>query len=114
MREKNQFLRAAHLAFRRRRTLASGCAVLVGLAFGYHAVFGHNGITAYAQKRAEGRQLEQQVQQLEEENARLQEHVEHLQTDPGAIEHEARERLHYARPGAVIYTMNAAPKATAH
>ena len=102
-------MRAASSVYRRRRSLATVSAVLVGLGFGYHAVFGHNGITAYAAKRNEGRQIEQQIQKLEEENIRLKEHVEHLQTDPGAIEHEARERLHYARPGEVIYTLNDKP-----
>ena len=104
-RQKNPLQRAAHSVYRRRRTAATGFAVLVALGFGYHAVFGHNGITAYAAKRNEGRQLEQQIQKLEEENARLKDHVDHLQTDPNAIEHEARERLHYARPGEVIYTL---------
>jgi cell division protein FtsB len=102
----NPVVRAARSVYRRRRTAASGFAVLLGLGFGYHAVFGHNGISAYAQKRSEGRALDDQIRRLEEENARLKDHVDHLQTDPGAIEHEARERLHYARPGEVIYAIS--------
>ncbi len=35
---------------------------------------------------------------------KLQQQVKALKTDPDAIEHEARERLHYARPGEVIWT----------
>jgi cell division protein FtsB len=31
--------------------------------------------------------------------------VERLQNDPGAIEHQAREELHYTRPGEVIVTL---------
>jgi cell division protein FtsB len=30
-------------------------------------------------------------------------------SDPDAIEHEAREKLHYARPGEVIYTLPEPP-----
>jgi len=36
--------------------------------------------------------------------------VERLKKDPDAIEHEAREKLHYARPGEVIYTLPPDPK----
>jgi cell division protein FtsB len=81
-------------------------AIGLALVFGYHAVFGHNGITAYAQKRSEDRVLAAEIEKLESENARLKQHVDHLQNDPDAIEHEARERLHYTRPGEVIYTLD--------
>ena len=50
------------------------------------------------------KQLRQQIQDLQQENARLRDHIERLKSDPDAIEHEAREQLHYARPGEVIYT----------
>ena len=41
----------------------------------------------------------------DQENARLRVRVEKLKSDPDAIEREAREKLHYARPGEVIYTL---------
>jgi cell division protein FtsB len=37
----------------------------------------------------------------------LKGHVDRLQSDPNAIEHQAREELHYTRPGEVIYTLPA-------
>jgi cell division protein FtsB len=49
--------------------------------------------------------------QLQKENDRLHGHVDRLQNDPGAIEHEAREELHYTRAGEVIYTLPNAPSA---
>ncbi len=76
----------------------------------YGVVFGHNGLTAFAKKREEERTLHSQMQQLERENERLQGHVERLQKDPSAIEHQAREELHYTRAGEVIYSL---PEATA-
>lgn len=76
----------------------------------YGVVFGHNGLTAFAHKREEAKSLQQQMQQLQLENERLQGHVERLQNDPGAIEHQAREELHYTRAGEVIYTLPAAKK----
>jgi cell division protein FtsB len=45
------------------------------------------------------------LQRLQDENQSLQGHVERLQDDPGAIEHQAREELHYTRPGEVIVTL---------
>lgn len=98
-----------------RRRAATVVAAGLAAAMGYGVVFGHNGITAYQQKRAEEQRLQHQMQQLQRENVRLREHVERLQNDPGAIEHQAREELHYTRPGEVIYTLNGPAKnETAH
>jgi len=95
--------------YRNRRRLATGCAMLVAAAFGYFAVAGENGITVYKQKRAEDRQLAQQIEALKRENAGLQVHIERLKSDPEEIEHEARERFHYTKAGEVIYTLPDAP-----
>lgn len=109
--------RLASSAYRNRRRLATGSAMMLAALLGYYAVAGDNGITVYKQKKIEDRQLAKQIEDLKQENARLQGHIERLQNDPDAIEHEAREKLHYARPGEVIYTIpdtpNASPAATA-
>jgi cell division protein FtsB len=73
---------------------------------GYHVVFGANGLTVYEQKRQETRLLNQQMLDLQHENDLLSAHVNRLQNDPNAIEHQAREELHYTRPGEVIYTLS--------
>ena len=95
---------------RRAATVAAGALALV---MAYGVIFGHNGLTAFAHKREEARSLQQQMQQLSKENDRLHEHVDHLQNDPGAIEHQAREELHYTRAGEVIYTLPSAGKSQA-
>ena len=97
----------ASTAFRGRR-LATGLAVVLAVVCGWHAIFGQNGITAYSQKRSEDRVLKAEIQKLSEENAKLKNHVDHLQSDPDAIEMEARQRLHYTRAGEVIYTLDEA------
>ncbi len=79
----------------------------------YGVVFGHNGLTAFARKREEAKSLQVQMQQLKTENERLHGHVERLQTDPGAIEHEARADLHYTRPGEVVIITSAAKRSSA-
>ena len=35
----------------------------------------------------------------------MRQQIERLKSDPDAIEREAREKLHYAKPGEVIYTL---------
>ncbi len=90
-----------------RRRFATVTAAVLTIAVGYHVVFGQNGLTAYRQKRQDAHALGQQVQDLERENEALRGHVDRLESDPGAIEHEAREELHYTRPGEVIVTLPA-------
>lgn len=101
--------RLAASLFRSRRRIATVMAILFAVLLGYHVMVGHNGITAYQQKRIEDKALKIEIEQLQDENARLKDHVDRLKADPGAIEHEARERLHYTRPGEVIYTINEKP-----
>jgi cell division protein FtsB len=87
------------------RKVATVAAAVLAVGLGYHVMFGQNGLTAYEQKRVEARTLEQQLKSLERENGQLKGHVDRLQSDPNAIEHQAREELHYTRPGEVIYTL---------
>ncbi len=89
--------------WRRRAATVVAAGLACGMAYG--VIFGHNGVTAYARKRAEERSLHLQMRDLQQENDRLQGHVERLQKDPSAIEHQAREELHYTRAGEVIYTL---------
>ena len=87
---------------RRAATISFGALALV---MAYGVVFGHNGLTAFAHKREEAKALQEQMQVLQKENDRLRGHAERLQNDPSAIEHEAREELHYTRAGEVIVTL---------
>lgn len=90
-----------------RRKAATFAAAALAVAVGYHVVFGANGLTVYEQKRQETHLLSQQMQILQLENDRLKGHVDRLQSDPNAIEHQAREQLHYTRAGEVIYALPA-------
>jgi cell division protein FtsB len=98
--------RSAGWLFRMRRRIATGAAIVAAIFFGYHAVFGENGVNIYEQKVAEDHSLQKQIRGMQDENVRLSQHVQQLKSDPDAIEHEARARLHYARPGEVIWTLN--------
>ena len=78
------------------------------LVMGYHVLFGVNGVIAYQQKRRESRELQQQIDNLRRQNDLVEQQIKALKYDPQAIEKEARERLRYARPGEVVYTIPAA------
>lgn len=102
--------RAGESLYLRRRRMATAGVALLALLLGYHVIFGQNGLTAFLAKRSSASQLDVQIKMLNEENERLRAHVDRLKDDPNAIEHEARESLHYTRPGEVIYTMPDKPK----
>ena len=88
-----------------RRKAATVAAAALALGVAYHVVRGPNGLTVYEQKRQETQLLSRQMQDLQLENDRLKDHVDRLQADPNAIEQQAREELHYTRPGEVIYAL---------
>lgn len=98
-------VRVVRMMYQSRRRIGTALAIAFALLLGYHVMMGRNGLSSYQQKRREDRALQVEIQHLQQENSRLKQHVDHLQNDPDAIEHEARERLHYARPGEVIYTL---------
>ena len=91
--------------FGMRRKIATVAAAVLAVMLGFHVVFGRNGLTAFGNKRHDLHDLQAQVRTLQRENAQLQGHVDRLTSDPNAIEHEAREDLHYTRPGEVIFTL---------
>jgi len=89
------------------RRWATVAAAVLALGLAYHVVFGQNGLTAYERKNRDARMLDEQLKSLQHENELLKGHVDRLKDDPDAIEHQAREELHYTRPGEVIYTLPA-------
>jgi cell division protein FtsB len=91
------------------RKLATVAVLLLAVLVGYHVVFGANGMLVYQKKRAEYRTLERQVERMQKDNQALADQVKALQSDPKAIEKEAREQLRYARPGEVIYLLPGKP-----
>jgi len=88
-------------SIRRRVATAAVAAFTVWLFM--HVMFGANGMVVYRQKRTEYLGLQKQIQGLEQENGRFTGEIKALKTDPETIEKEAREQLHYARPGEIIY-----------
>jgi len=86
-----------------RRRLATGAVLALTAWLFVHIVFGANGMVIYRQKRAEFNNLEKTVSKLQKENRDYAEQIKALKSDPEMIEKEAREQLHYTRPGEVVY-----------
>jgi cell division protein FtsB len=84
-------------------------AVVLALLLMWHVIHGQHGLSVWMQKRAEDRALQQEIKDLQQENAQMRTQVQRLNSDPEAIEREAREKLHYAKPGEVIYSLPAQP-----
>ncbi len=105
-------LRKRALAWAQRlwRPAGTAIAVLLTLLITWHVINGSHGLSVWQQKRAEDRALEQEIKSLEQENAEMRHQIERLKSDPDAIEREAREKLHYAKPGEVIYALPPQPR----
>ena len=84
------------------RPAASVVAVSLALLLLWHGFSGKNGLLVWQQKRVEDRQLRKDIDGLQQENARLRQHNERLNSSPDAIGQVAREQLHYAKPNEVI------------
>jgi cell division protein FtsB len=66
-------------------------------------IFGTHGVLAMHRSLQEAAAAQKQIDQLNDENRKLQDHVEQLKTDPAEIERIAREQLGLARPGEFIF-----------
>jgi len=100
---------AVHRAFNLRRKIGTVLAAALAVWLFFHVVLGANGALAYGNKRTEYKTLAKDVDQLQEENDQLRKRIEALKGDPAAIEREAREQLHYAKPGEIVYVAPAPP-----
>jgi cell division protein FtsB len=93
------------------RTAGTIVAVALAGLLMWHVFNGNHGLSFWHQKRAEDRALQKEIQDIQQENAQLHKQVDRLKSDPDAIEHEAREKLHYAKSGEVIYSLPTPPPA---
>jgi cell division protein FtsL len=72
-------------------------------------IFGTHGVLAMHRSMQEAAAAQKQIDQLNDENRKLQDHVEQLKTDPAEIERIAREQLGLARPGEYIFKVPTKP-----
>jgi cell division protein FtsB len=92
------------------RSAGTVVAITLALLLTWHVIYGTHGLSIWQQKRSEDRALQKEIQRLQQENADMEHQIDRLKSDPDAIEREAREKLHYAKPGEVIYTLPDKPR----
>jgi cell division protein FtsB len=93
-----------------RRRLATIAVAVFTVWLFFHVMFGANGMVIYRQKRAEYVNLQNQINTLQNENKRYADQIQALKTNPNTIEKEAREQLHYTRPGEIVYVAPPPPQ----
>jgi cell division protein FtsB len=72
-------------------------------------IFGTHGVLAMRRAQSEAANTRKEIDRINEENRRLQDHVNSLKTDPQAIERIAREEMGLARPGEYIFKTSPKP-----
>ena len=82
-----------------RRVLATAVIAMLAVGAGYKVMYGPNGTIVYKAKKAEYERLQQEIADEKQKHLELQQKVTALQSDPKAIEKEAREHLGYVRAG---------------
>ena len=88
--------------YRMRRIVATLCIAVLAVVAGYRVIYGANGTIVYKAKRAEYQRLQQEIADENQRHQELQDRVRALQSDPKAIEKEAREQLGYVKPGETV------------
>jgi cell division protein FtsB len=101
---------ATAYAFRRR--IATGAVGVLTIWLFVHVMFGANGMVVYRQKRAEYQNLQKEIEGLQKQNDHYSKQINALKTDPKTIEKEAREVLHYTKPGEVVYVAPNGPSSS--
>jgi cell division protein FtsB len=77
-------------------------SALLAVSLVYLAVDRRSGISTWMHQRADLENSDEQIAELEAENARLEQEIESLQRDAFAIERAIREDLEYARIGETV------------
>ena len=95
------------VALARREWRQAGTVVAFALAawMMWHVINGQHGLSVWHKNHTQEHELQKQIKDIQQENAQLRRQIDRLKSDPDAIEHEAREKLHYAKPGEVIYSL---------
>lgn len=78
---------------------------LLSLVMLMHEVFGRNGYLTLRHQKKEYNALQQQIQTVSEQNKQLEMKIKALKKNPEAVEQQARDQLHLAKPGELIYML---------
>ncbi|HEV2387442.1 MAG TPA: septum formation initiator family protein [Candidatus Acidoferrales bacterium] len=79
--------------------------VLGILALAMNGIFGSHGLIVAHRMKLQERQLQQNIQKLNQENQALAGQVRELKSDPNAIERVAREQMGLVKPGDLVFKL---------
>lgn len=82
--------------------LAAGFALLL-----LQDIFGTHGVLAMRRTQQEAAKIRKEINQLDDENRKLQDRVKALKSDPATIERIARQEMHLYRPGELVFETHA-------
>lgn len=74
-------------------------------------IFGTHGVLAMRRTQLQAKEVQKEIDRLNEENRKLQNRVQHLKSDPATLEGIARDEMHLKRPGEYVFPI--APKSGA-
>ena len=72
-------------------------------------VFGTHGVLAMRRTQLQAKEVQQEIERLNQENRKLQNRVQHLKSDPATLEGIARDEMHLKRPGELVFPIPARP-----
>ena len=78
---------------------------LISLAMLMHEIFGQNGYLTLQHQKKQYNVLQQQIKTVSQQNQQLEQKIKALQSNPEAVEKQARNQLHLAKPGEIIYML---------
>lgn len=93
-----------HKTFRRNAIFVMALLSLVMLM---HEIFGQNGYLTLQRQKKQYNALQQQIQTVSKQNQQLKQKIKALKNNPEALEKQARDQLHLAKPGEIIYMLPA-------
>ena len=95
-------------AFRKRIfVLGLGCLFLVMVVT---SIFGKKGVMDIHRTRVKLAELDGTLRRLQQDKARLESEIRTLETNPRAVEKEARDKLWLIKPGEKVLVVPKAPK----
>jgi cell division protein FtsB len=75
-------------------------------------IFGTHGVLAMRRTQLQAKEVQQEIERLNEENRKLQNRVDHLKSDPATLEGIARDEMHLKRPGEYVFPIQVRPSAS--
>ncbi|MGA8142382.1 MAG: septum formation initiator family protein [Candidatus Acidiferrales bacterium] len=74
-------------------------------------IFGTHGVLAMRRTQLQAKEVQREIERLNEENRKLQNRVQHLKSDPATLEGIARDEMHLKRPGEYVFPIQVKPSA---